>query len=218
MANILVIGASRGIGLEATKQLLSEGHGVRAFARTASSSITLEHPRLEKFDADALDEGALQSAIRGSDGVIQSLGIPFDLNMIAGPISIFSRATETLVAAMQKERVDRLLCVTGFGSGDCHPHIHWLQKPAFNLVFGRAYADKSRQEAIIKDSHLDWTIVRPGMLTNGGMREDYKVLREPADWVNGSISRESVAHFLCQQATSEAFTHTSPVLVQHAWF
>jgi NAD(P)-dependent dehydrogenase (short-subunit alcohol dehydrogenase family) len=36
MAQVLIIGASKGIGLETTRQALEAGHRVRAFARSAA--------------------------------------------------------------------------------------------------------------------------------------------------------------------------------------
>ena len=65
MATVLIIGASKGIGLEALKQALSAGHSVRALARTASR-IKVEHPRLEKIDGDALDSSTVRRALAAS--------------------------------------------------------------------------------------------------------------------------------------------------------
>ena len=45
MARVLIIGASKGIGLEATRQALEDGHQVRALARSAAT-ISLSNPRL----------------------------------------------------------------------------------------------------------------------------------------------------------------------------
>ena len=50
---LLIIGASRGIGLEAVKQALSRGYEVRAFARSAAS-ICLFDQKLEKRSGSAL--------------------------------------------------------------------------------------------------------------------------------------------------------------------
>src|SRR2546429_9149069 len=46
VAKVLIIGASRGIGLETVKAGLDAGHSVRALARSARR-IRLEHPKLE---------------------------------------------------------------------------------------------------------------------------------------------------------------------------
>ena len=71
---LLVIGASRGIGLEVVKQALSQGYEVRAFARSAAS-IRLSNPRLEKRSGSALNVSEVASAITGVDAVILTLGV-----------------------------------------------------------------------------------------------------------------------------------------------
>ncbi len=212
MEKVLVIGASRGIGLATCEALLAHGYAVRAFARGADA-IPLEHAALEKMNGDALDETAVRSALDGVDAVVQCLGVPFNLKLFTGPITLFSAATGVLIPAMQSAGVRRLVAVTGFGAGDCLAAIHPLQRLGFNLVFGRAYADKSVQETLIKESGLDWTIARPGVLTNGAARPDYRVLVEPEVWQNGVISRASVADFLLKALGNGQYVGTAPVLV-----
>ena len=55
MARILIIGASKGIGLETTRQTLEAGHQVRALARSAAS-MGLSDPKLEKVRGDACQQ------------------------------------------------------------------------------------------------------------------------------------------------------------------
>jgi uncharacterized protein YbjT (DUF2867 family) len=74
MARILIIGASRGIGLETTRQALKAGHQVRALARSAAS-IGLSDPKLEKVRGDALISKDIEAALNGIEVVIQTLGV-----------------------------------------------------------------------------------------------------------------------------------------------
>ena len=99
MATVLIIGASRGIGLETVKSALEAGHIVRALARSARR-IPVDHPNLTKVSADARDQAAVAGALEGVDVVIQALGIPGD--MIWKPVRVFSDATRVLIAAMQE--------------------------------------------------------------------------------------------------------------------
>jgi putative NADH-flavin reductase len=69
MATVLIIGASRGIGLETVKSALEAGHSVRAIARSAQR-IPVNHPDLTKVSADALDQAALKEVLKGVDAVI----------------------------------------------------------------------------------------------------------------------------------------------------
>ena len=207
---ILIIGASKGIGLETTRQALAAGYHVRAFARSATS-ISLSDARLEKVQGDALDQQDLEAALDEVDTAIVTLGV--GLGELFKPVHLFSDATRVLIAAMKTKGVNRLICVTGFGAGDSAASIAPLQRVPFKIVFGRAYDDKSRQEDLIKQSGLDWTIVRPGILFNGPRTGRYKVLRGPSEWRNGIISRANVADFLIKQIDDRAFVHASPVLV-----
>ncbi|MEM6652007.1 MAG: SDR family oxidoreductase [Pseudomonadota bacterium] len=211
MANILIIGASKGIGLATVREGLARGHEVTAFARSASQ-MKVKHEQLTQLDGNARDPNALKDAVAGHDAVIMTLGVPFDAKMLFGPIDLFSEATKAVVEAMSANQVDRLIAVTGFGAGDSRAAISPLQKLPFNAVFGRAYADKSRQEEIIKATDLRWTLVRPGVLTNGRKTEHYDVATEIRDMKNGIISRADVAHFLIGAAETDAYVGKGPVL------
>jgi len=208
---ILVIGASRGIGLETTKAACETGWAVTAFSRHASE-LAYHHEHLTKIDGDALVADDLAPALRDVDAVVLSLGVPFNLQLFTGPITLFSSATRVVLEQMQQQQVKRLVCVTGFGAGDSIDAIHPLQRLGFNLVFGRAYADKSAQEAAIKSSPLAWTIVRPGVLTNG-KQTPYKTLVTPETWRNGIISRAAVADFVINAIAQDSYIGEAPVLI-----
>jgi len=210
--NILIIGASGGVGLESVRQALAEGHHVRAFARSADR-IDLDHPSLEKRKGDALNEQDVASALQGIDCVIQSLGVAFELQSVVGPVRLFSDSTRLLVSAMEAEGVARLISVTGFGAGDSRNRLSLLQSIPFNLVLGRVYDDKDVQEVIIKKSKLDWIIVRPGILLNGPRTARYKSLTDANTWRSGMISRADVADFLIRNVEDESNLRQTPVLV-----
>jgi putative NADH-flavin reductase len=210
MARVLIIGASRGIGLETTRQALAVGHTVRAFARSASE-IMISDPKLEKRRGNALRSSDVVAAITGMAAVIQVLGV--SLGDLFWPVHLFSDATRILVGAMQAQGVKRLISVTGFGAGDSRASISCVQLLPFRFFFGRAYDDKDVQERLIEDSALDWTIARPGVLTNGSRTGRYKVLKEPSQWRNGTIARADVADFLVQQIEDRACVAKKPVLV-----
>ena len=210
MMQVLIVGASKGIGLETTRQALEAGHHVRALARSAVG-MALSDPNLEKVRGDALKSQDVEAALIGVDVAIQTLGV--GLGDLFRPVHLFSDATRVLIAAMRTQAVKRLICVTGFGAGDSLASISCLQRLPFQIVFGRAYDDKSLQERLIKESELDWTIVRPGVLTSGPRTGRYKILSEASQWRNGIISRSDVAEFLVQQIEDQTYVHQAPVLV-----
>ena len=216
MATLLVIGASRGIGLETVRRALAAGHRVRAFARGAAA-IDLDQPGLEKVAADALDAAAVTKATEGADAVIQSLGAGEKARpgVILTGTTIFSRATRVLIDAMRASGVRRLVAVTGLGAGDSRGHGGFLYDAlAFPLLLKRIYDDKDVQEQMIRASGLEWTIVRPGLLTNGPLTGKARALSARKDWGFGSVSRADVAEFLVREAFERRFVGKTPLIIR----
>ena len=212
MKTILIIGASRGIGLETVQRALDQGYRVRAFARSASQ-IPITHAELTKVKGDALRAEDVAAAAKGADAVIQTLGAKASLAMVTSHTRLFSDATRILIHAMEREGVKRLICVTGFGAGDSREHMSLLQRLPFELLLGRVYEDKEAQEMMIRHSALSWVIARPGILTSGPRTGRYKILDTPADWRNGTISRSDVADFLVKQVEDDAYLGKTPALI-----
>ena len=210
MQKILVIGGRSGIGLQTVELGRQAGRSMFAFSRNTIQGV---NNGVQYLRGDVTDSGDVRAAVRGMDAVVLSLGVPLDLRMLTGPISVFSAGTRLVIDAMQNEGVERLVVVTGFGAGDSLAAIHPLQRIGFNWVFGRAYADKNLQEQHVQSSALQWTIVRPGILTNGRCNEAHQVLVAPSVWRNGIVSRASVAHFILQTIQQGTHVHQAPVVI-----
>ncbi len=212
MATILIIGASKGIGLETVKAGLAAGHSVRAFARSAEG-IAITDARLVKIPGDALSRSDIDKALNGADAVIQSLGVASAKELIFGT-TLFSASTRVLIDAMKAASVKRLIAVTGAGAGNSRGRNNPLYDHLFfPLLLARVYADKDIAEGLIANSGLDWTIARPGMLTNGAATAGYKALPDINDWRGGAISRADVADFLVKQVADRSMIGETPMLI-----
>lgn len=209
---VLILGASSGIGALAVDEALGRGLRVRGFARSADSMAPREG--LEPFAGDAQDPQDLARALHGVSAVIYALGVKERAPMIWQQESLFSRTTAALIDAMQAAQVARLVAVTGFGAGRSRDAMSKLEKLGHSAVLGRVYDDKSRQESLIMESPLDWTIVRPVILTNGARTGTARVLRHPDEWRNGLISRSDVAAYLVDAATDRLDVHLDVVLAR----
>jgi putative NADH-flavin reductase len=82
----------------------------------------------------------------------------------------------------------------------------------FPLLLRKVYADKDRQEEIVRDSGLDWVLVRPSVLNDKSGRGTFRVLTDLSDVHGGSISREDVAMFVLDQLGEDAWLHRSPLI------
>lgn len=205
-----VIGASRGIGRKVVDEALARGHGVVAMARNITEQ-DISGAGLTALDGDATNALDVAQAIAGADAVILTLGLPRDARVLKST-TLFSDATRTLIAAMEEAGIKRLLTVTGFGAGDSRDKLSTAERLAQKALLGRAYADKDLQEQLIRDSGLDWTIARPGILSDNRKSNAYKVLVEKESWRNGLINRADVADFLVSAAESGSYIHQTPAL------
>jgi uncharacterized protein YbjT (DUF2867 family) len=213
MAKVLVIGASRGIGLETVRAALRSGHSVRALARSVAS-MPIQNADLDKVSGNALDSDTIRNALQDIEAVIQTLGVDVCPWAVFEHTTLFSQSTRILVDAMKAAGLKRLIAVTGLGAGDSRGHGGLLYDVVvFPLLLKRVYDDKDVQEWIIKSSGLDWTIVRPGLLTNRPATGRYRILTAPEDWRFGMISRADVADFLVRQVDDRALIGTTPFLI-----
>ncbi|HNP30426.1 MAG TPA: SDR family oxidoreductase [Nitrospirales bacterium] len=206
--NILIVGATRGIGRQLLEQALTAGHTVTALVRDPQKFAT-QHERLRIIKGDILESGSVESAMAGQDGVCCTIGVKVPWIQV----TVFSEGTKNLLQAMKKAGVKRLICVTGIGAGDSKGHGGFFYDSIFLPTLLRTiYADKDRQEALIKASLVDWTIVRPGFLTNGPLTENYKILTNLTGVSAGKISRADVAHFMLKELNSKHYHRQTPLL------
>lgn len=206
--NILIVGGSRGIGRQLVEQALAAGHSVTALARHPER-LAIEHERLRKVQGDILDSGSLSGAMAGQNAVCCAIGVSTPWEQPG----VFSKGTERLLQAMKGNAVRRLVCVTGIGAGDSKGHGGFLYDCiAFPLLLKSVYADKDRQEALIRAADVDWTIVRPGFLSNGPLTRRYRVLTDLSGVTAGWISRADVAHFMVEELSANRYLRQTPLV------
>jgi putative NADH-flavin reductase len=153
---IAVLGASGGVGRRIVDRALDRGFDVSCQTRDANNLANLD-ARVRVLAFDPRDTDELREFVRGADVVIIAIGIDK-----VGATTLFSEVTKSLIAAMKKEHVKRLIAITGIGAGETRGHggylYDWIIFPLFTR---KRYEDKDRQEALIAASDLDWIIVRP---------------------------------------------------------
>jgi uncharacterized protein YbjT (DUF2867 family) len=207
-SKILVLGATGGTGRQIVSQALALGHDVAALVRSPEKGSALKGAEL--IIGDARDEAALRKALSGRDAVISALGTP------ASPfreVTLLSGATRALVSAMKAEQVSRLVCITGMGAGDSAGHGGFLfDHLIFPLLLRKVYADKNRQEDIVRSSGLDWTLVRPSVLNDKPGHRTIRTLADLSGFHGGTISREDVARFALEQLRDDGWLHRSPLI------
>jgi putative NADH-flavin reductase len=206
--NILIIGASQGIGRQLLDQALAARHTVTAMARH-TAKIPQPREGLRVLAGDILDPAVVRQALAGQEAVCLTIGVGITFK----PVTVFSRGTQNVLAAMAEQGLRRLMVVTGIGAGDSKGHGGFLYDRIFNpLLLRTIYEDKDRQEALIRAADADWTIVRPGFLTNGPLTGKYRVISDLTGVTAGKISRADVAHFMLQELAENRYLGQTPLL------
>jgi len=206
--NILVIGATGRTGREVVGQALGQGHVVTAFARNPRH-ITRQHDYLKVVPGDVLDGGSVEAAVGGQEAVVSALGA-----RTHGRTTVLSEGTRNVIRAMEQQGVRRFVCESSLGVGDSRgqlgPLFDWIVLP---LWLRHVYRDKEVQERNIKQSNLDWVIVRPALLTKGPRTGVYQVgLTYNRSSIVPRISRADVADFMLKQLTDDTYLRQAPGL------
>lgn len=159
--NITVFGATGKTGLEVVWQALEGGHQVTAFVRDPVR-LTIDNKNLSVHTGDVFNSASVAEAIEGKGAVICALGGGSDLKKT----TVRTTGTVNIIKGMQKNNVKRLLVVTAMGIGESWDTLSLVNKFFFAVVLKSAREDHEAQEAAIKESGLDWTIIRPGGLVD----------------------------------------------------
>jgi len=152
---IAVLGASGRAGSEIAKEAAARGHEVLAIARNPEK-IAAAHGVTAQA-GDAADPAALGALISGSDAVISALH--------------FDVPAETLLSAIRKAGVPRLLITGGAASLEVAPSKRLIDSPDFPeewkpfAVGGITFLDALKQ---VDD--IDWTFFSPAALIFEGPR------------------------------------------------
>jgi nucleoside-diphosphate-sugar epimerase len=209
--NIVLFGANGQTGRLLTDRVLAAGHSAVAVTRHPDE-FPITHPRLIVADGDVRDAASTVDVVGGADAVLSTLGVPFSIRRI----DTYSVGVRNIVAAMQETGARRLVVVSSTGAYRYPNRIDTpfalrILEPILTRTIGKStYDDQRRMERIVRDSGLDWTIVRPSGLFD---------LPEPTNYVAGEVepvggytARIDLADYLVKLATDSAAHGKTPVI------
>jgi putative NADH-flavin reductase len=206
-SRILIVGASGGTGRQLVSQALERGYLVTALVRNLSR-LPVDHPQLTIIKGDVLDAASVEAAMRGHQAVLSALGH----KRFFYPTRILSAGTRSILRAMETHGVPRLVCETSLGIGNSAGRMGlYYTLFVIPVILPFYFWDKTRQEHLIARSNVEWIIVRPGALTNGGKRTHYRYGRHVGGLLTTvRISRADVADFMLNQIASDKHVGTAP--------
>ena len=211
MNKIAVFGASGRTGVPFLEKSLTQGYTVQALIRNPDRA-PLQHPNLTWIVGDVLNRSAIDQTLAGTQAVISLIG-----HVKNSPTNLQTAAIQLIIDSMKAQGIKRLISLTGGGvrneladkPGFADKAIVFIMKnltgkgPREALLDGIAHAD------LIRQSGLQWTIVRGPMLTNDPEKGDYQV--GSVGTVKGfKLTRSDLAAFILQSLTEGNYIGEMP--------
>lgn len=185
-----------GLGRDIVAAAIAGDHETAALVRDPARA---ELPEVvEIVQGDVLDPGSLAGVVQDRDAVICALGTPSPRR----PSSLLEDGTRNLVGTMSAVGVRRLACVTLLGAGSSRANTSLFYRAVILRALAPMVPDKERQERVVRESDLEWVLVRSGRFVAGRPRGDLRVIREGEQGRLGRVVRADLARFLVHCATS----------------
>lgn len=205
---LAIFGATGRTGQHLVRQALERGHEVVAFARSPQK-LEPDGDRLTVVQGDVQDAAKVAEAVAGADAVVSVLG-PTENK----PAFAVTKGTQNILDAMRQHGVQRLVLSAGAGVGDPNDApklINRVINALLKLVSRWVYEDMKRVVDTVRQSDVDWTVVRVPMLTDdpaGGTVTAAYVGRG----MGMRLSREDMASFMLDQVTDDTYLHQAPAI------
>jgi len=206
MKKIALFGASGKTGQQFLNQALASGYHVRALVRNPAA-IGQQSPNLELVRGDVLNPQDVERVITGTELVVSLFG-----HVKGSPEWLQTTGTEHIVGAMKKHGLRRIISLSGGGlpfEKDRPKFADKLIRTIMKIAVSKVLNDAVRHAEVLKNSGLEWTIVRGPRLTDGPKRNQYRV-----GWVgvdaSTQISRADLADFILKQVEDRRFVGQMP--------
>jgi putative NADH-flavin reductase len=202
---LAIFGATGKTGKSLVEQALAAGHSVTTLARNPEK-LGITHANLRMVKGDVLDANAVAETLRGADAVLTTLGPAPD-----APPDVLSRGVGNIIHAMRAAGLMRLIVMSSLGIGDSKRQVPFAFKMACLLipVLRRSMKDHEITDQLVRESGLDWTLVRAGGLRDGPAMANYKSGLDRTT-IAGWINRPDVADFMLKQVGDASYVRKTP--------
>jgi putative NADH-flavin reductase len=205
---LTVFGATGRTGQHLVQQALEQGHRVIALVRNPAK-LGLQHERLKVLQGDLTQPEQVEAAIAGADAVLTVAG-----HVPGCPKDLLTQAARSIVPAMKKHGVSRLVSLLGAGVPDPSDPDSLGRRfmlGVMRLLMRDMVEDAGSHARLVRESGLEWTIVRPPRLTEGPRRGQYRT-GHLALGPSAQLSRADLAEFMLRQVTDDTFVRQSPMV------
>jgi putative NADH-flavin reductase len=194
---VLLLGATGRTGRFVIEEALKRGLKISAIARDPEK---LNAYKIDITRGTPYDYETVEKAIAGCDAVINTLNVSRISDSpwarLIAPADIISRSASNAVKAMEKSGIRRFVALGVIGAGRSWKTTPWILKfivSSSNLKY--AFVDHGKQEDILENSSLDYTICRAPMLSMEINKTGAAAAPEGKTPASMVLSRNSAAEF-----------------------
>lgn len=209
---ILILGISGRTGKLVASEALRRGHNVVGIARNPE---VLNLNNSEIIRGTPYDFDTVRTALVGCNAVISVLSSLSKsdglFRKIKTPLDIMSVSMKNTIRAMKEKNIQRIVVMTALGVGDSAKEIPVLFRFMMRMTnIKYSYIDHDAQEKVLEESNLNWTVVRPVMLTDKSDNISILYNIKGVGKIGSSISRQAVANFMIDCIEKEQFIKQKP--------
>lgn len=213
---ILVLGATGRTGKLLVEEAIKQGFNVNVLVRD-ENKLAVQSPAISVYVGSAVNPGDLLKAMQGCDAVLSTLNISrtfdFPWATLRTPKDFLSASMKNIIGIAEQSKIEHIIVTTAWGVNETKKDIplwfYWLIR---HSNIGYAYRDHELQEGLLKNSTLNYTIVRPAGLTNSLKSKDIIVSFDNYPKPGLTISRKNVALFMLNTLKNNLYYKQCPVI------
>lgn len=212
---ILLLGATGRTGKLVLTSALKEGYSVNCLVRKPDKIEAQDG--VQVFEGNPSDKHDLQSAMEGCECIMGVLNVSrhtdFPWSALRTPEKYLSEVMSQVIPMAEERNIQRIIICSAWGVAETKKDIPgWFRWFIENSNIGKAYEDHERQEQLLMQSNLNWTIIRPAGLTNSRKRQEIRESFNDVPKPALTISRQSVARYMVSSIDSEQLIKKTVVI------
>ena len=193
----VIFGGTGDVGQIIVDMLNGASQAVTVLTRQDKKST--EH--IHFIPGNVLDYDAVENCINEGDQIIISLGF----NNSA--LDTMSKGTRNILEAMAAKNCTRIICLSAQGAGDSWNYMpdEFKHMVMNDPILSASFHDHGIQEELVRNSKLEWTIVRPTEIVSEPAKGTFTINR-PTEHSIFQISKYDVARFIVDELRGNRYT------------
>jgi putative NADH-flavin reductase len=207
---IALLGSTGFVGKVLLKKALDSGYQVKTLVRDPEKLGEFKD-RVEFIQGSIFEPDKMEEAVKGTDVAISTVGPP--QKKPKNPEK-YKTAMDNLITALKKQNIKRFIHI----GGAVHPggeNENWtmgrrLLRLFLTLSWKPGLVAKHLEWEVLKESSLDWTLVRPPQIIKGGSTG--RVIADEKNLARAKINVEDLSSFILDQINSENWIKKAPLV------